>query len=343
MRMKTGIFGAGSIGCYVGGMLAAAGNEVILVGRATMGDRLKGGIVLTRFDGSEHHAAPGSFTFTTDPAALADCDAIVVCVKSVATEEAGETLAGIAKPDALIVSLQNGVSNAAALRATLAPRGVLAGMVAFNVAQIGGNRFHCGTEGEIVVGAGCGADAFARLPTAAGIETEIAGDIEAVQWGKLLLNLNNAVNALSGLPLKRQLSTRAYRQVLAASMREALSVLTAAGIRPATVGKAGPSLITRVLGLPDWLFVRLAGSMLKIDEDATSSMAEDLARGRPPEIDWLNGEIVALGRKTGMATPVNERIVTLVKAAFDGAGPRRWDGADLKRSVLGAGLPAKRP
>jgi 2-dehydropantoate 2-reductase len=206
-------------------------------------------------------------------------------------------------------------------------------MVGFNVAQIGDNRFHRGTEGEIVIGAGPGADNLAELLTDAGIETVISSDIAAVQWGKLLLNLNNAINALSGLPLKRQLSTRAYRQVLAASMREALSVLKAAGIRPAKVGNAGPSLIIRVLDLPDWLFVRIAGSMLKIDEDATSSMAEDLARGRVPEIDWLNGEIVALGRKTGAATPVNERIVALVKAAFSGEGPRSFSGPEMKKAV----------
>jgi len=333
--MRTGIFGAGSIGSYIGGMLAASGGDIVLVGRKTMGERLAQGVSLTRFDGTGRHAKPEGYTFSADPAALADCDVILVCVKSVTTKEAGETLAKIAKPDAVIVSLQNGISNAAMLREALAPRTVLAGMVGFNVAQIGDSRFHRGTDGEIVIGAGPGADALAVRLNDAGIETGISDEIEAVQWGKLLLNLNNAINALSGLPLKRQLSMRAYRQVLAASMGEALAVLKAAGIRPATVGRAGPSLVIRVLGLPDWLFVRLAGSMLMIDEDATSSMAEDLARGRKPEIDWLNGEIVALGRKTGIATPVNERIVTLVKAAFSGEGRRGFNGPDLKKAVRG--------
>jgi len=333
--MKTGIFGAGSIGCHVGGMLAAAGGAVVLVGRAGMGERLAGGIVLTRHDGDGTRAEPGSFSFSADPAALADCDVILVCVKSVATREAADTLARIAKPEAVVVSLQNGVSNAGVLREALAPRTVLAGMVGFNVAQIGDSRFHRGTEGEIVLEAGPGADAIAGALNAAGIEAAVCDDIEAVQWGKLLLNLNNAVNALSGLPLKRQLSMRAYRQVLAVSMREALGVLKAAGIRPAAVGKAGPSLIVRILALPDWLFVRLAGSMLAIDDDATSSMAEDLARGRAPEIDWLNGEIVALGRTTGVATPVNETLVALVRAAFAGEGPRRYSGPELKKAMPG--------
>ncbi|QKV19690.1 2-dehydropantoate 2-reductase [Oricola thermophila] len=331
--MKTGIFGAGSVGCHVGGMLAAAGLDVVLVGRPAMDRRLTQGMLLTCFDGSGRHVPAEDFAFSTEPAALADRDVIFVCVKSAATREAGRELAKAARPDSVIVSLQNGISNAAELEEALAPRTVLRAMVGFNVAQIGGNRFHRGTEGEIVIGDGTQAGAVVDMLATAGIAAKTTSDIEAVQWGKLLLNLNNAVNALSGLPLKRELSMRAYRQVLAASMREALTVLKTAGIRPASVGKTGPALITRVLDLPDWLFVRLAASMLKMDEEATSSMAEDLARGRMPEVDWLNGEIVALGKQVGVATPVNERIVALVKAAFANEGPRSYSGAELKKAA----------
>ncbi|MCI5075026.1 2-dehydropantoate 2-reductase [Oricola sp.] len=332
--MRIGIFGAGSVGCYVGGMLAAAGLHVIFVGRETMAERLSGGIVLTRFDGLEQRAAPEDVSFSTDPSALRDCDVILVCVKSDATETAARALAKAARPDALVVSLQNGVSNAARLRDALAPRSVLAGMVGFNVAQIGSSRFHCGTEGEIVIEADPSAGSLVRHLNDAGVITEESAEIDAVQWGKLILNLNNAVNALSELPLKQQLARRAYRQVLAASIREALLVLREAGIRPAKVGKVGPALLPAVLNLPDWLFLRLAGSMLKLDDDATSSMAEDLARGRQPEIHWLNGEIVALGRKTGTATPVNERIVALVESVFAGDMPGGLTGEDLRRAAL---------
>ena len=332
--MKTGIFGAGSIGCYVGGMLAAAGNEVVFVGRDAMRQRLASGIALTRFDGSERQAAADSFTFADDPGALADCDAILVCVKSGATEKAGKVLAEIAKPEAVIVSLQNGISNAAILSRTLDGRSVLPGMVGFNVAQIGENRFHCGTEGKIAIGAG-GHHDVALLLGRSGLETEVYADIENVQWGKLLLNLNNAVNALSGLPLKQQLSQRAYRQVFAALIREALYSLKAAGIRPAKIGRVGPGLLAPILELPDWLFLRIAAGMLAIDENAKTSMLEDLEKGRPPEIDWLNGEIIALGGRTGVPTPVNETIVALVKAAFSGEGPRSYGAEELKKAVQG--------
>ncbi|MFZ2100214.1 MAG: 2-dehydropantoate 2-reductase [Oricola sp.] len=332
--MTIGIYGAGSIGCHVGGMLAASGKAPVLVGRATMGERLANGITVTRFDGTERRAEPESFTYSTEATALSDCDTILVCVKSDATRDCGERLAGVARPEAVVVSLQNGISNPATLREVLGGRTVLAGMIGFNVAQIGADRFHCGTEGEIVVGAGQGAEAVANALSEAGIATIISPDIEAVQWGKLLYNLNNPVNALSGIPLKRELSTRAYRQVFAALIREALTVLKAAGVRPAKIGKVGPGLLAPILDLPDWLFLRIAAGMLSIDENAKTSMLEDIEKGRAPEVDWLNGEIVALGKKTGVPTPANERIVALVKASFSGNGPRRYDGPELKKAAL---------
>lgn len=330
--MKPGIFGAGSIGCYIGGALAKAGQKPVLVGRAAMGARLASGIQVTRQDGWSREARAEDFTFSDQPHALADCDVVLVCVKSNATQETGETLAAILKPTAVVVSLQNGVSNTAVLREVMPGRTVLGGVVGFNVAQIGGSRFHCGTDGEVVIETG--GEEAAQALNEAGIAARTTNDIVAVQWGKLLLNLNNAVNALSGKPLKAQLSERAYRQVLAASMREGLAVLKAAGIRPAKAGRVGPRVVPFLLELPDWLFVRIAGSMLKIDDAARSSMAEDLERGRPSEVDWLNGEVSWLGRKTGTPTPVNNRLTELVKDAFAGTGRTNWSGRALRDAVL---------
>jgi 2-dehydropantoate 2-reductase len=170
--------------------------------------------------------------------------------------------------------------------------------------------------------------------TLAGIATAVRRDIDAVQWGKLILNLNNAVNALSDLPLKRQLADRQWRLVLAASIREAVAVLRAARIHPATLGKAPPRLLPAILELPDWLFVRVAASMLKIDDAARSSMAEDLEQGREPEIEELNGEIVRLAERSGMAAPVNHAIIAEVRNLFS-TRPRRHPDANTVLRALG--------
>lgn len=330
---KIGIFGAGSIGCYVGGVLALHGFNPILVGRESMARRLFYGFEITDYGGNSEFVAANRYHFSGEAADLEKCDAVIVCVKSGSTMAAARTLAGVLRPGALVVSFQNGVSNADFLRRELTPRTVLAGMVGFNIAQIGERRFHRGSAGEIIVEGHPDAGPFVQPLRAAGLDCRMSGDIAAVLWGKLLLNLNNSVNALSGLPLKLQLSRRQYRRILAAAMREALEVLAAANIRPARIGRIGPRLIPAVLELPDRLFSFLATGMLKIDADARSSMAEDLERGREPEIDWLNGEIVRLGLEHGVPTPVNRRLVELVKEFAHAGKPAKLDADALLRET----------
>src|SRR4029079_4257224 len=103
--------------------------------------------------------------------------------------------------------------------------------------------------------------------------------------------------ALSSLPLKAQLSERAFRRCVALVQTEALTLLAAAGITPAKLTPLPPTWIPWVLRLPDAVFTRLAGRMLAIDPQARSSMWEDLEAGRTTEVDYLNGEIVALAER----------------------------------------------
>ena len=100
---------------------------------------------------------------------------------------------------------------------------------------------------------------------------------------------------------------------MAKVLSEALTVLEAEGITPARTGKVIPNLMPKIMKLPDFLFNVVAASTLKIDPEARSSMYEDLMLGRRTEIDFLNGEIVRLGEKNHIATPVNTHIVELIK------------------------------
>jgi 2-dehydropantoate 2-reductase len=82
------------------------------------------------------------------------------------------------------------------------------------------------------------------------------------------------------------------------------------------------------MGLPDGVFRLLAQSVLAIDPVARSSMWEDLEAGRTTEIDWINGEVVRLGAEHGVPTPVNARLVELIRLAETG-GRRSWSGREL--------------
>ncbi|MBL8954211.1 MAG: 2-dehydropantoate 2-reductase [Myxococcaceae bacterium] len=311
--MKLGVFGAGAIGTFLGGRLIHAGHDVVLVGRRG-GALSEQGLELTDYSGARWQVPKERLRYVADAGALAECDAVLVTVKSAATAEAGATLARVLKPGAAVVSFQNGVANPGVLRAALPSNPVLAGMVPFNVLWRSETHLHNGTSGPLEVEKPNG-DALVEALRGAGFGVVVHEDLTRVLWSKLLVNSNNAVNALSGIPLRQQLGDPGLRRVMRAVLREGLACLSAAGIRPVRIGKLVPSLAPLVLGLPNWLFMRVAAAMVKVDPEARSSMWEDLHRRRTTEVDWLNGELIRLGEKHGVPTPVNRRLVELIRAA----------------------------
>lgn len=329
--MKIAVFGAGSIGSYVGGALLASGADVILIGRARMRERIaRQGLILTDLHGRRRDLSSAQVAYAEDPAALAAADLILVTVKSADTATAAHAIRDHAKPSALVLSLQNGIGNADTLRQLLPGWAVLAGMVPFNVVQLPDGRLHRGTEGDLAVEASPALAVWHGAFKAAHLPLLEHADFASVQWGKLLLNLNNPVNALSGLPLKAELSQRAYRRCLALLIEEALWVLRAAGIRPAKVARIGPRLLPWLLRLPDALFSRVAAAMLRIDPQARSSMWEDLQAGRRTEVDYLNGAVLKLAQSLGHDAPANRRIVALIRAAEAGTQAARSGEALLR-------------
>ena len=313
--MRIAVFGAGAIGCWVGGMLAAGGADVTLIGRARVLDELARGLRVSDLDGGDRlvrvHTA-------IEASAAATADHVLVTVKSAATGAAAAALAGV---PGTVVSFQNGVRNVDVLRARL-PR-VLAGMVPFNVIRRAPGVYHRASAGTIMIEASPTAEALRAL-----LPMQPRTDMPAVQWSKLLMNLNNAINALSGLPLAEELGQRAYRRCLAAAQREALDLVGTARIALARVTPIPPRWLPRLLELPDGVFRVLARRVVAVDPLARSSMWEDLEARRPTEIDYIQGEIVALGVRLGRPTPINAALVALVRAAEAG-GRRDYRGDEL--------------
>lgn len=319
------IAGAGSIGCYVGGCLSLAGHKVRFLGRPRIMAAVAEGLHLTDYAGLDVTVKPD---MTDDPAVLSGADMVLVAVKSGATAEMADHIAAHA-PTATVVSLQNGVTNAAVLRDALPNATVLAAMVPFNVVPLTSAHYHRGTSGAIMVEAG-------DLPdlSTTHLRWEQTEDIAGIQWGKLLINLGNAINALSDLPLKDMLQDRAWRRLMADQMAEALRVLRAAGIKPAKTTGAPPALIPHILRLPTPLFRRIAASMLTIDPKARSSMWDDLTQRRPTEIDALQGVIIEMGKKHGVETPLNQRMYDLIKAAETARnGPPGIEPGDVRHAA----------
>ncbi|MBV8605450.1 MAG: 2-dehydropantoate 2-reductase [Pelomonas sp.] len=312
------VMGAGTVGCYLGGLLAAAGAHVHFVGRPRVLDALATeGLRVSDLEGrSVQLPAETLHLHDAPPVGLAP-DVTLLCVKSGATADAALGLQRTLLPGSLVVSMQNGIGNAERGQGVAPELDWRAGMVPFNVAEIGPGRFHRGTGGALAVQARAGDHAInelAALLRSQGIALETHADLLAVQWGKLVLNLNNPVNALSGRPLRAQLVEAGYRRCVAALQAEALDVLDAAGQRAAAVTPLAPRRLVNLLRMPTPVFRLVARSMLRIDAKARSSMADDLALGRPTEVDALCGEVVRLAHRHGRQAPLNARMLTLVQA-----------------------------
>jgi len=332
---KVAILGAGSVGCFIGGAWAVAGLPVTFIGRPRLSrDVDEHGLTLSDYSGWHAHLAPGDVDYRCGPEGLEEAQIIALTVKSGDTEAAARDIAEHGTAGATVISFQNGVSNLDVLEQGLGGRFEVArGMVPYNVAYLGNGRFHKGVAGDLYAAQRAGARSLAEAVGGGAAALKLSDDMLGLAWGKLLINLNNAVNALSGRTLQDELRRRDYRRVFAASMREGLDLLKRAEIEPATVGPISPHLLPRIINAPDWLFNSVFLKQWKIDAKARSSMADDLAAGRKTEIDYINGELVRLADRLQRAAPVNRAIVELVRKAEAGAKPLA-PGA-LRKAALG--------
>lgn len=314
---RIAIAGAGSIGFFVGGLLQKANNQVIYLGRRHRLDEVvQHGLQLTDFTGMACEVSP--LDITDDPLSLETADAVLVCVKSGATEEMAHQIAKHAARNCVVISLQNGIENAQILSGLLSGWDVRAAMVPFNVVPRDPGQFHRATSGEIVIQSGPGD--WGRRLSCAGLPFVESNNITSVQWGKLLINLTNAVNALSGLPLLEMLHHRRWRQLMADQMTEALAVLTNAGIEVSSMAPVPMRFVPKILRLPTPIYKRIAAQMLTIDPEARTSMAYDVSAGRLTEVDQLQGAILALADARNMHVPTVAAIHRAVKR-LEGRGP----------------------
>jgi 2-dehydropantoate 2-reductase len=309
------VMGAGSVGCYLGGALQVAGLQVTFIGRDRVLRELnQRGLRISDLNGGNTRIAPAELRLATEIPHGFRPDVTLLCVKSGDTAAAADLLQNSLPNQSLVVSMQNGLRNAEIAHAAAPRLRLRPGMVPFNVAMLAPGHFHRGTAGTMAAERDGALLPLVHAFASQGLHLNLHEDLRPVQWGKLLLNLNNPVNALSGLPLRAQLLERDYRRCLAALQGEALALLKDARVAPARLAAVSPHWLPVLLRLPTPVFRVLAARMLRIDAKARSSMADDFAAGRPTEIDALCGEVVRLARSLGRTAPLNERMKALVES-----------------------------
>ena len=299
---KIAVMGGGAVGCYYGGMLARAGSDVTLIGRAQHVDAInRDGL---DFEGLQFRERV-QMRASTGVAAVAGADLVLFCVKSQATEEAARAIAPHLAPQTIVIGLQNGVDNPARIAQEV--RNPVAASVVYVAAYMAGpgHLKHTG-RGDLVIGnmapAGSGVSAtqleqIASLFANAGVPCKLSDNVEGDLWGKLLINCAyNPVSALCRARYKRLTGRAETRAVMADTVREVLAVATASGVR-----------------MPPGDWVEIALKLSDAMPEATSSTAQDLARGKQTEIDYLNGYVARRGAELGVPVPVNRTLHALVK------------------------------
>jgi 2-dehydropantoate 2-reductase len=297
---RIAVVGAGAVGGYFGAMFARAGAPMVFIGRQHFADAVNSkGLILDKSEGQERIRAAA----TVEMSAVRDCPLILFCVKANDTSATARQMAPFVRPDATVVCLQNGVDNAAQVRAVANVAAVPAAVyVAVSVPESG--RVKHLARGDLTIGPLSErttrlADIFIR----AGIPCQVSDNIEGELWSKLLRNCAlNAISALGHIRYGQIIQSEDAKKLMEQIVDEVLAVACAAGV-------VLPGVDDRESGMA--AAMDLATQMA----DAFSSTAQDLNRGQPTEIDALNGYISRRGAELGIPVPANHALFALVKMA----------------------------
>lgn len=297
---RIAVVGAGAVGGYFGGMLARAGAPVMMIGRSAFVDAVKkNGLFLDTLQFKESVRVEAS-TELTD---VRGAEIVLFCVKTTGNASTASALAPLLAPNALVVSMQNGVDNAEQIRAASGIDALSAAVYVSAAVPEPGRVKHSG-RGDLVVGPrNAKSERFAALFERAGVGCRISDNISGELWTKFTWNCGlNAISALGRAKYGAIAASPDARRLVETVVYEVLAVAKAANILPP--GFEDPQ-------------VALAGSFKIATQlaEALSSTAQDLIRGKHTEIDSLNGYISRRGAELDVPTPVNHALYTLVKLA----------------------------
>ncbi|HEY0822391.1 MAG TPA: 2-dehydropantoate 2-reductase [Ramlibacter sp.] len=291
--LKVAVMGAGAVGCYFGGMLARAGHAVTLIARPQHVEAIRrDGLRMETRSFDEHVRVDA----VADASGARDADLVLFCVKSMDTESAGRALKPFLRPDTLVLCLQNGVDNADRLRTVLPEHAVAAAVVYVATEMAGPGHLKHHGRGELVIEPAAASERVAQALREAGVPTDISPNVRGALWLKLILNCAyNAISAIAQRPYGENVKGEGIWDVMRDVVDECLAVARADGVQvPADAHAAARKLVESM-------------------PSQYSSTAQDLARGKPTEIDFLNGYVVRRGQALGVATPANRVLWALVK------------------------------
>lgn len=324
--MRIAVIGCGGIGGVLAANLTRAGADVTpVVGNPAIASALAThGFRVRELDGSEWSAAPARAPLLHAGEASGTFDVAIVATQSTTLEAALTSLRPRLAPSSVVVTCQNGLPEERAA-ALVGPR-VVGCVVGWGASMVEPGVYQRTSRGTLTLGRatpdGPDATAIAQLCEPASPVT-VADDLAGVRWSKLAINcVTTTLGAIGGVPLGRLLSHRPIRRIALEVFAEVAAVAHAAGVRVQPVGgtleidKIAITDAERALSFGSPSLAYKHSVLMAVGfkyRRLRSSMLYALERGRPPEIDYLNGEIVRRGAMLRVATPVNAALVVAVR------------------------------
>ena len=307
--MRIAVLGAGGVGGYFGGRLAATGTDVTFIARgAHLAALRERGLRIESPHGDVH--AP-KVAATDDPTEVGPVDLVFFAVKLYDTEAALGLLPPLIGPATLVVPFQNGVDSVDALMRGVGREHVAGGTayVAAVISEPGVIRHTA--MGRLIFGP-LGAEAspvldeLLRACTRAGFDATLSGRITFDIWAKFArLSVFSGMTAVTRCPIGPLRDDPALSEMMRGALRESMAVARARGVP-----------------LTDALIDEVQVATAALPPNARSSMLEDLERGRPLELPWLSGAVVRIGREVGVPTPIHQFITTVLTPHVNGASRR---------------------
>lgn len=304
--MRIAVLGAGGVGGYFGGRLAAAGEDVAFLAR---GAHLRA----LRERGLRIASARGDLDLrpvvaTDDPAEIGPVDLVLFAVKLWDTETAAAAARPLLGPGTAVVTVQNGVESVETLGRALGPERVLGGTTYISVViESPGVIRHTGSLARLIFGAPDGrpsppAEALLAACRRAGIDAELSPRIVEAIWEKFIfLAAFSGITALTRRPIGEIRERPELRGLMVEAIGETAAVARAAGI-----------------AVPRDIVQRHTARFESMPPETKSSMLQDLERGGRLELPWLSGAVIRLGERYGVATPVHRLVAEALRLHVGG-------------------------
>jgi len=315
--MKIAIIGAGAIGSVTGALLSDKGHDVVLIGRDDQVSAInKGGLLVQGAVGSKRYNLPAKVSLDFAP------DMAILAVKTQDVESTCLAMRPHVK-DALIVTMQNGVKADEIAVGVLGRDNMVSAVVMYGATYLEPGNISYNFPGGLVIGLafpGAKGEGDALLEKAHDVlsgafDLHVSKDIHGTHWTKLILNLNNALSGVLGIPLQEVFDDPRLCTLGVALMREAHEVMESAGISLMPLPDLPVERLKELLGAPPEVSAGIYGNIMRgLSKDPLpGSVLQSIQRGKPSEVDYLNGEIAVLGMLHRNPTPLNYKITKMVK------------------------------